>query len=224
MVRLQNKTAAHVAQQFENCWLHRYPRPNKCIHDNGGEFIGWEFVQKMEQWGILDSPTTAYNPQANAVCERLHQTVANILRTVLDDHEPRTIQEAEQLVDNALSTATHVTRCAISRAIGTSPGALIFRRDMLLDLPIITNLYQIQQKRQVLIDENLRRQNLKRRDFNYAVGQEVLVKNINPNKLEPRAHGHYRIQQVYVNGTVDILRSNHVTERINIRRIVPFRR
>ena len=156
MIRLQNKTSAHISQQFENYWLNRYPRSNKCVHDNGGEFIGWEFVQKLEQWGISDSPTTIYNPQANAVCEWLHQTVANILRTILDEHERRTIQEAEQLIDNVLSTRIHVTRCAISRSIGTSPGALISRRDMLLDLPIIVDLYQIQQKHQVIIDDNLR--------------------------------------------------------------------
>ena len=76
----------------------------------------------------------------------------------------------------------------------------------------------------MLIDENLRRQNQKRRNFNYQVGQEVLVKSINLNKLEPRAHGPYRIQQVYANGTVDILRRNRIMERINIRIIVPFRR
>ena len=43
MIRLENKTSNHVAQQFENCWLNRYPRPNKCIHDKGGEFIGPKF-------------------------------------------------------------------------------------------------------------------------------------------------------------------------------------
>ena len=224
MIRIQNKTSAHVTQQFENCWLNKYPRPNKRIHDNGGEFIAWEFVQKLNQCRIQDSPTTSYNPQANAICERLHQTVANILRTLLDQHPPRNVQEAEQILDNALSTAVHVTRCATSRSLGISPGALTFHRDMILDLPIIADLHNIQNRRQVLIDENLRRQNQKRRDYNYDIGQELLVKAIKPSKLEPRAHGPYRIERIYTNGTVDILRRNHVLERINIRRIIPFRR
>ena len=83
---------------------------------------------------------------------------------------------------------------------------------------------EIQAKRQIMIDENLRCQNQKRREFNYAIGQEVLVKTVNPNKLEPRAHGPYMITRVYTNGMVDIQRSEHEVERINIRRIIPFRR
>ena len=34
--RLLNKTAFHVGEMFENIWVSRYPRPNKCIHDLGG--------------------------------------------------------------------------------------------------------------------------------------------------------------------------------------------
>lgn len=224
MIRIQNKTAAHISQKFEECWLNRYPRPNVCIHDRGGEFVGWEFQNKLQQCGVKDKPTTSRNPQANSVCERLHQTVANILRTILAERPPRNLQQAEAAMDEALSTATHVTRCAVSRSLGTSPGALVFRRDMLLDLPIVVDLWKIQQGRQSLIDENLIRQNRKRRDFNYAVGQEVLLKAVNPSKLEPRAHGPYQIVQVYTNGTIDIRRQPHVIERINIRRVIPFRR
>eukprot|EP00957_Ditylum_brightwellii_P049897 3782540-Ditylum_brightwellii.AAC.1 len=36
IIRVENKTAEHVAQQYENCWLPHYPCPVKCIHDNGG--------------------------------------------------------------------------------------------------------------------------------------------------------------------------------------------
>ena len=100
----------------------------------------------------------------------------------------------------------------------------MFRRDTFLDIPIIDDLIEIQTKRKVVINENLRRQNQKKREFKYAIGQEVLVKTVNPDKLEPRTNGPYLITRIYTNGTVDIQRSEHVAERINTRRIIPFRR
>jgi transposase InsO family protein len=224
LVRIDNKTSHHIATQFENSWLSRYPRPNRCVHDNGGEFIGWEFQRLLQQVGIKDVATTSRNPQANAVCERMHQTVGNILRTLLHVNRPQNAQAAAQLVDEALATAMHAMRCAASRTLGISPGALVFHRDMILDLPVIADLLTIRDKRQVLIDENLRRQNLKRRSFDYQVGQDVLIKAISPSKLEPRAHGPYRIVQVHVNGNLTVQRAPHVLERVNIRRVVPYRR
>eukprot|EP00957_Ditylum_brightwellii_P078601 5975973-Ditylum_brightwellii.AAC.1 len=134
------------------------------------------------------------------------------------------MQQAQRAVDDVLATAMYATRCAVSRSLGVMPGALAFHQDMLIDLPIIADLLMIQQKRQVLIDENSRRQNLKRRDWNYAVGEEVLMKVIEPTKLQPRYHGPYIINRVYANGTVSVRRGPLVDERINICRIVPFRR
>ena len=83
MIRIENKTSNHIVQQFKNCWLNHCPCPNKCIHDKGGEFVGWEFQGLLARADIAHSPTTSHNPQANSVCERLHQTIANILRTTV---------------------------------------------------------------------------------------------------------------------------------------------
>ena len=57
-VRIQASTAAHVALQFENSWLARYPRPSHCLHDQGGEFTGYAFQQMLLPHGIHDHCTT----------------------------------------------------------------------------------------------------------------------------------------------------------------------
>ena len=93
-----------------------------------------------------------------------------------------------------------------------------------MDLPVVADLLSIQDKRQALIDENLRRQNLKRREHRYKIGDEVLIKVVDPNKLEPKAHGPYPVVATNTNGTIDVRRNPHVVETINIRRVVPFRR
>jgi transposase InsO family protein len=77
VVRLDNKASAHVALQFENTWLARYPLPQHCVYDQGGEFIGWPFQQVLLRHQIAGHPTTAKNPQANSVCERMHQSIGN---------------------------------------------------------------------------------------------------------------------------------------------------
>mmetsp|Transcript_27581 Transcript_27581/g.40549 ORF Transcript_27581/g.40549 Transcript_27581/m.40549 type:complete len:847 (+) Transcript_27581:174-2714(+) len=242
IIRINSKTAEHVAQKFEDCWLARYPRPNRCVHDNGGEFIGAEFQLKLEQHGITDAPTTSRNPQGNSICERMHQTVANVLRTKLNlanplhmtienalrvklaNGEVLTVGEAENLVDQCLAMAMYATRVQTNRSLGVSPGSLVFQRDMFLDLPLIADIIQIRAKRQVQINRNLERENRKRKNWNYQVGDEVLIKTVNPSKLEPRAHGPYVITRVFVNGTVEVNRNAAVVERMNIRRLIPYRR
>jgi transposase InsO family protein len=62
-----------------------------CIHDQGTEFIGADFQYIIMRAGIKDIPTTVQNPQANAVCERLHQSVANTLQIILRQNLPATL-------------------------------------------------------------------------------------------------------------------------------------
>eukprot|EP00957_Ditylum_brightwellii_P180594 13756261-Ditylum_brightwellii.AAC.1 len=93
MVHVNNKTATHVAQQFENMWLARYPQHGKCIHDNSGEFMGAAFQEMLQKMGVKDAPTTSRNLQANSVYKRLHQTVANILR-ITTNGTTNTMQQA----------------------------------------------------------------------------------------------------------------------------------
>eukprot|EP00957_Ditylum_brightwellii_P090655 6904561-Ditylum_brightwellii.AAC.1 len=72
------------------------------------------------------------------------------------------MQQAVQAVDDALATDVHATRCTVTRSLGISPGTLAFQHDMLVNLPVIADLITIREKRQALIDENLRRQHLKK--------------------------------------------------------------
>ena len=201
MIRINSKSSSHVSEQFANCWLSRYPRANRCIHNNGGEFIGHEFQRLLNQFGIKSVPTTVKNPQSNASCERLHNTVGDVLRVILRTNRPINQEMAGQAIDNALATTMHSTRCAVNHTMRTSPGALAFNRDMLMDVPFIANLAAIRDRRQQLINTNLLRTNKRRIDYNYRVGDNVMIKRYDPTKLQERLHGPYRISQVCVNGS-----------------------
>ena len=86
VVRIDNKSAAHVGEKFEQTWLARYPCPQRCVFDPGNEFKGQHFQRYLSRHGITPVPATAKNPQLNAICERVHQTMTNCLRALLHGH------------------------------------------------------------------------------------------------------------------------------------------
>jgi hypothetical protein len=137
---------------------------------------------------------------------------------------PYGAENALQLVDTAIADAVYATRCTLHSALGTTPGALAFHRDMILNIPLVADLQQIQRRRQQLIDHRLIKANAKRFSYDYKIGDEVLKLVYNPDKLEPRAVGPYPITRVHTNGTLSIQISAGVIERINIRRVKPYRR
>jgi len=153
----------------------------------------------------------------------MHQTVGNVLRTLLHSEQPQNIATAKEFVDEALSIATHAMRAGIHTTLGSSPGSLVFNRDMFLNIPLIADWHAVTKRREHLVNENLMRENKKRRRHDYAVDHRVLKKRHNPTKLGPRTTGPYRVVQTHVNGTVTIELKHGVTERINIRRIIPYR-
>ncbi len=70
-------------------------------------FTRQEFQMLLQNCHIKDVCTTAKIPQTNAVCERMDQTVGNVLRTFLHGNPPQNIANAAQYVDKALSIAMH---------------------------------------------------------------------------------------------------------------------
>ena len=157
------------------------------------------------------------------MCERMHQTVANVLRIIMRTTTISTFAQAEQIMDNALATVMHATRCSVNHTMKTSPGALTFRRDMFVDVPILADLVAIRNNRQQLIDNNLIRHNCKRYDYHYRLGDRIMVRVYDPTKIQEKLHGPYPILELRTNGTVRIQRAPNVEETFNIRKIVPFK-
>ncbi|CAJ1961139.1 unnamed protein product [Cylindrotheca closterium] len=201
IVRIKDKTCANVTLQFENAWLARYPRPATVIHDQGTEF---DFQNHLNLHRIEPRSISAKNPQANAFCKRMHQTIGNSLRVLVTLNHPFNINDAEQLVDTAIANAVYAHRCSYHGTITATPRSLPFHRDMILDLPMEADLQLIQQHRQQLIDKELIQANRRRFAYDYQPGQEVLKFCYKPNKLDPRADGPYCIERVHSNGTLTI--------------------
>ncbi len=161
LVRIEKKNSDHIMQKFTQCWLTHYPWPQRCIHDPGGEFTRLEFQTLLQNCHIRDVCTTAKNPQSNAVCERMHQMVQNVLRTLLHGEPPSDMASTKEYIDKALSIAMHAVRAAIHSTLGSSPGSLTFNRDMFLNILLIADWHTITQRQEHLINENFIRENQK---------------------------------------------------------------
>ena len=211
--RLINKTSRHIAMHFENTWLSRYPWPLRCVRDQGKEFIGFEFLNMLRRNNIQSVPTTVKNPQGNSICEQMHQTMASQFRSLIHRNPPQNLHQANDIIDTTLAATIFALRTAAHNTL-----------HVLLNIPFIADLQNLQQNRQQVVDSNLQRANLSRHDYDYTIGGQVLIKTVDPNKLQERYHGPYPIRQVHANRNhVTIQLRPGITERINIRRIKPYR-
>ncbi len=84
----------------------------------------------MEIFSIKDVCLTSKNPQSYAICERMHQTVTNVLRTLVHTNPSQNMTQARDIIDNALATAMHAMQTTVAATLGSTPGALAFAQDM----------------------------------------------------------------------------------------------
>ena len=211
-------TSDECQRAFDSCWLARYPRPAECGFDNGKEFK-WLFAELCDNMGLKKKPTTDYNPQGNAIIERVHQVLGNSLRTFeLEERE----LDAHNPFEPFLTATAYAIRSTFHTTLKATPGQLVFGRDMLLPIQFKADWAQIALRKQSRINESNKRENSKRIDHQYKPGDKVLLEKpgITPKMVAPRT-GPYEVTTVSTNGTVRI-RKGAVTHRVNIRRLTPY--
>ena len=214
-----DKRSITVANIIEQEWFCRYPWPTQITYDRGSEFIGHEFQDLLKNdYGIKRKPITVRNPQANAIVERIHQVIGNIIRTFelqdnyLDDDDPW---------KGILSATAFAVRSTYHTTLQKSPGQLIFGRDMIFNIKHTANWDFIKSRKQVIIQKNNARENSTRIPHNYHVGDKVMLHIGTTFKYEQPYSGPHEVQEVFTNGTVR-LKIGAVTDRFNIRRIHPY--
>jgi hypothetical protein len=149
--------------------------------------------------------------------------MGQILRTIFERENPQTIEALDKVVDSALACTMRAMRCASSTSLqGVAPGALVFGRDMLLNIPIMTDIVSITENRQLQTNLRLQQENRKRSHFDYQVDGMVYVNNhfSSSDKLKPAWKGPYKILRVHTNGTLTVERGQ-IHERISICRCKP---
>jgi transposase InsO family protein len=213
------KRADVVANIVEQAWLTRYPWPQEVIFDRGTEFMAEFSEMLINDYGIKKKPITKRNPQANAIVERVHQTIGNMIRTFqvhsVDDDDPWT---------GILSAVAFAVRSTVHTTTRATPMQLVFGRDAILNIQFEANWKFIKDRKQHLIRQNNKRENAKRIPHQYHVGDEVLIKQDQNTKFGSDPYkGPFTITEVRTNGTVR-LREGITEDTYNVRMLTPYLR
>jgi hypothetical protein len=75
-----DKSSAQISNLVYKTWFSRYPCCQYLINDNVRKFK-LHFHSQCDKYGIKRKPTSVKNPQANAILERIHAVVMNMLCT-----------------------------------------------------------------------------------------------------------------------------------------------
>ena len=170
--------------------------------------------------GLTKKPSASWNPQSNAILERVHQVLGDCLRSFnLDNRD----LHPEDPFEEFLTASAYAIRCAYHSTLGFSPAQLVFGRDMFMPIESDINWEKIREKKQKRIDKNNMRENAKRIPHVYQPGDLVTIKRpgIIPKLALPRM-GPYKVVRVHTNGTVTVQLQPFVTDRVNQRQIEPF--
>ena len=105
---------------------------------------------------------TTANPQANAVVERIHQVIGNMIRTMnLED-----MYLASHLLPppydpfcGVIAAIAYAIRSSWHSTCKATPGQLVFGRDMAINVRHAADFAQVQQRRQAMAAANNAREN-----------------------------------------------------------------
>ena len=145
---------------------------------------------------------TTRNPQANAVKEKVHRTLGNIIHTFelqkieVDEDDPWT---------GILSATMFAIRVTVHTTLQYTPMQSVFGRDAILNVQHEANWKFTTAQRQKFIYKNNKIENAKCIPHTYNIGDKVMIKNDQTAKYSNYAYkGSYTIIEKYNNGTIRI--------------------
>ena len=106
-------------------------------------------------YGLKRKPITTRNPQSNAIIERIHQTIGNILRAF----------DVSNIVNNdpwsgILAATMFSVRATYHTTIQASLMQLVFGQDAILNIKHVADWEHIRKHKQLRINHNNKQENM----------------------------------------------------------------
>ncbi len=169
--KIFDKSSGRIAKLVSITWLSRYPWCHQSIYDNGSEFK-LHFEHLCDSYGIKCNPTIVKNTQVNATLEHMHQVLRQMLCTSESDMaDSISPDDVDVFLDNAAWAINSTYRIVLNASTETA----IFGWDMLFDIPFMADWYIIGEHRQSLADRNNMHENKGCIDYDYKIGDWVLI-------------------------------------------------
>lgn len=177
----------YLRAEIFNC----YGVPESVVTDNGSQFRSKDFERFLEGYGIRHILTAVYSPQANA-SERVNRSINEALRSY--------VRKDQRDWDIYLDSVNCALRNSIHQSIGRTPYQILFGQSMMShgkDYALLKRLGMLNETdtqmertdelvllrdgiRQMVrkaYEKNARIYNLRSREKDYSVGQEVIRRN-----------------------------------------------
>ena len=127
-----------------------------------------EFAKMCQiYYGLKRIPITTRNPYYNAIIERIHQTIGNIICTL----------DVSNIVNNnpwsgILAATMFAVRTTYHTALQASPMHLVFGRDAILNIKHVANWEHIRQRKQLRINHKNKREKMRRNNHQYKFAEK----------------------------------------------------
>ncbi|KAG0438568.1 Pro-Pol polyprotein [Dictyocoela muelleri] len=173
-----------VIKAFVDCWLNIHKSPKYCLSDNGRQFTSQAFKQMLKQFKIQQILTSPNNPTGNSVVERINKEISIALRIARN----KSLNEVQQIICIRLNLTNN-------RVIAHSTYILFYGLNLNVQKGknILYDINEIKERIEKHFNLNMSKSNKKRTDVNYKIGDMVLKKNFDPDKIASRYRGPFRI-------------------------------
>lgn len=125
---LRRPTAQAVVDSFSDRWVTVFGVPRAVLTDRGSVFVGDVFRLLARRLGVHQLRTSAYNPGANGVIERMHRSLSMVLKQL----------EGESRWPVLLPYVAMLLNSAVCRSTGMSPHQVIFGSALELPFEVLS--------------------------------------------------------------------------------------
>ena len=125
-IPLPDQTAVTTANALVDHWIGRFGCPHSLHSDQGRNFESKLFEQLMQLLEMDKTRTTPFQPQSNAVIERMNKTLQNMLEKGINEEQSNWSQQ--------LPYVMMAYRFSVHESTGYTPQFLVFGQELSLPL------------------------------------------------------------------------------------------